>query len=147
MAREALVGHVPLAGAHGMVRADSPEACAKYYEALVRDLLGPDLAIDLTLLGMGPDGHTASLFPGEPAVFEREHLVVAAKAGMGVRDRITMTPPLLNRSRLVLFLVAGADKAEPRRRVMEGPEDWSVTPTQAIARHAPNVEWFLDSEA
>ncbi|MGV3617143.1 MAG: 6-phosphogluconolactonase [Fimbriimonas sp.] len=147
MAREALIDHVHLAGAHGMVRGDSPEKCADYYDALVRDLLGPDLAIDLTLLGMGPDGHTASLFPGQPSVHERERLVVAAKANMGVPDRITMTAPLLNRSRLVLFLIGGADKAAPLRRVLEGPEDWDETPTQAVARHAPRVEWFLDEAA
>lgn len=147
MAREALTEKVPLAGAYGMVRAETPEASAEAYESLIRDLLGKDLAIDLTLLGMGPDGHTASLFPGQPSVHETERLVIAAKANMGVPDRITMTAPLLNRSRLVLFLIGGADKAEPLKRVMEGEENWDETPTQAVARHAPNVEYFLDEAA
>jgi 6-phosphogluconolactonase len=147
MAREALTDYVPLAGAYGMVRAGTPEASADAYKALVRDLLGEDLAIDLTLLGMGPDGHTASLFPGQPSVHEKGRLVIAAKANMGVPDRITMTAPLLNRSRLVLFLIGGADKAGPLRRVVEGEENWDETPTQSIARYAPNVEYFLDAAA
>jgi 6-phosphogluconolactonase len=147
MAREALTDHVPLAGAYGMVRAETPEASADAYEALIRDLLGEELAIDLTLLGMGPDGHTASLFPGQPSVYEKDRLVIAAKANMGVPDRITMTAPLLNGSRLVLFLIGGADKAEPLKRVVEGEENWDETPTQAIARHAPRVEYFLDEAA
>lgn len=147
MARETLTEHVPLAGAYGMVRGATPEDAADAYEALVRDLLGDELAIDLTLLGMGPDGHTASLFPGQPSVHERDRLVIAAKANMGIPDRITMTAPLLNRSRLVLFLIGGADKAEPLQRVLEGSEDWDETPTQSVARYAPNVEFFLDEAA
>lgn len=149
MARVALLDHVPIPAAniHGMYQDGGLEQAAAAYEAMLREELGPRLALDLTMLGIGPDGHTASLFPGEPAVNESERLVVAGKGHAGVSERITMTPPLLNRSRTVLFLVAGADKADPMQRVLDGPEDWAITPSQSVARHAPNVTWFLDRAA
>ncbi|AIE87464.1 6-phosphogluconolactonase [Fimbriimonas ginsengisoli] len=149
MARETLVSRVPIpeANVHGMYAPGGPDAAASAYEDLVRSLLGDELAIDLTLLGLGPDGHTASLFPGRPSVHETDRLVIAAKANAGVEDRITMTVPLLNRSREILFLAAGADKADAVRRALDAPENWDETPSQAVARHAPNVVWFLDEAA
>jgi 6-phosphogluconolactonase len=146
MAREVLIRHIQPAGAHGVVRADSAEACADYYEELVRELLGPDLALDLALLGLGTDGHTASLFPHQPAVHEDERLVVATGGGVGIAERITMTVPLLRRSRKIWFLVAGEDKGPALRRTLESDEDWNGTPAQAVARHA-NVTWYLDRAA
>jgi 6-phosphogluconolactonase len=149
MARKALLDHVPIPAenVHAMYQPGGVESAAAAYEALVRTELGNDLALDLTLLGIGPDGHTASLFPGEPAVREKQRLVVAGVGHAGVSERITMTPPLINRSKTVLFLVAGPDKAEPMRRILFGPEDWDQTPAQAVARHAANVLWLLDSAA
>jgi len=149
MARTALLDHVPIppGNVRGMYIPGGVEKAAAAYEALVRSELGEHLAMDLTLLGIGPDGHTASLFPGEPAVHETERLVIAGIGHAGVSERITMTPPLLNKSRRVVFLVAGADKAEPMRRVLNGPENWDQTPSQAVARHAPAVLWLLDKPA
>ena len=149
MARKALLSHVPIPpeNIHGMYEEGDPETAAADYETLIRRELGPELALDLTMLGIGPDGHTASLFPGEPAVHEKARLVVAGLGHAGVAQRITMTPTLLNRSRYVLFLVAGADKAAPMKRILEGPENWEETPSQAIARHAPNVIWLVDQAA
>jgi len=149
MARLALLDRIPIPAinVHGMYRPGGVESAASAYEALIRSELDAELALDLTLLGVGPDGHTASLFPGEPAVHETDRLVVAGIGHAGVSERITMTPPLLNRSRTVMFLVAGADKREPLSRIFDGPEDWDATPSQAIARHAPNLVWMLDSAA
>jgi 6-phosphogluconolactonase len=149
MARTALLDKIliPAENVHGMYSEGGVEAAAASYEEIVKQGLGPELKLDLTLLGLGPDGHTASLFPGEPPVHETERLVVAGIGHAGVSERITMTPPLLNRSRTVLFLVAGADKSGPMKRVLEGPEDWEETPSQAVARHAPNVVWLLDQAA
>lgn len=149
MARETLLSLVPTAEAHifGMYAEGGPEVAADRYEALVRDLLGEEAAIDLTLLGLGPDGHTASLFPGRPSVHETERYVLAAKANMGIEDRITLTVPLLNRSREVLFLAGGADKEDAVYRAVEGPENWDETPSQAVARYAPNVAWIVDAPA
>lgn len=145
MARETLLSHVPVPESqiHGMVKSDDVAADALAYEALVRDLLGEELAIDLTFLGIGPDGHTASLFPGRPSVHETERLVIDAKANMGVEDRITMTVPLLNKSREILFLVAGADKAEASQRALHGEENWDETPSQAVVRYG-KVRWLTD---
>lgn len=149
MARAALLDVVPIPpeNVHGMYREGGVEGAAIAYEDLLRSELGEELALDLTLLGIGPDGHTASLFPGEPAVHELVRFVVSGIGHAGVAERITMTPALLNRSRNVVFLVAGADKAEPMQRVLHGPEDWDKTPSQAIARHAPKILWLLDKPA
>ncbi len=149
MARTALLNQVPIPekNIHPMYSEGGVEAAAAKYEEVVRKELGPDLSFGLLLLGIGPDGHTASLFPNEPAVHETKRLVVAGLGHAGVAERITMTPPLLTRARTILFLVAGADKAEPMKRVLEGPENWQETPSQAIARHAPNVIWYLDKSA
>jgi len=149
MAREALIEHVPIPAenVHGMYREGGFQDAAAQYELLLREELGTDLRLDLTLLGVGPDGHTASLFPGEPAVHEKERLVVAGLGHAGVSDRITMTPPLINRSRAVMFLVAGADKAAPMARILSANENWDETPAQAVARHAPNVIWLVDKVA
>ena len=149
MARTALLDHIaiPAKNIHGMYVEGGVEAAAETYEAVVRSELGEALELDMAMLGIGPDGHTASLFPGEPPVLETVRLVVNGLGHAGVAERITMTPPLLNRSRLVLFLVAGADKAGPMKRILEGPEDWKETPSQAVARHAPNVVWLLDQSA
>jgi 6-phosphogluconolactonase len=149
MARTALLDSVPIPSEriHGMFTEGGVEAAAATYERLIVSELGADLALDLTFLGIGPDGHTASLFPGEPAVHEKRRLVVAGIGHAGVAERITMTPLLLNRSRLVAFLVAGVDKAEPMNRVLNGAEEWDKTPSQAVARHAENVIWLLDGPA
>ncbi|MDR3687785.1 MAG: 6-phosphogluconolactonase [Fimbriimonas sp.] len=149
MARAALISQIPIpeGNVHGMYVEGGVESAAHRYQNLLREQLGLESALDLTMLGLGPDGHTASLFPGEPAVHETERIVVAGLGHAGVSERITMTPPMLNRSRFIMFLVSGADKAAPLCRVLAGPEDWDGTPAQAIARHAPNVEWFVDRAA
>jgi 6-phosphogluconolactonase len=125
----------------------TPAEAAERYETRMRDLLGPDLTIDLVLLGIGPDGHTASLFPGDPSVHVQDRIVVASVASANARDRITMTPVLINKASEVLFLVAGADKADPLKRMTEGPIDFEQTPSQAIGRFAPNVLIFADRAA
>jgi len=149
MARMTLLSLVPVleSQVHGMYAEGGARWAASRYEEILREVLGPDLAIDLTLLGLGPDGHTASLFPGRGAVHETERLVISAKANVGVEDRITMTVPLLNRSRKVLFLAAGQDKVDAVYRAIEGPESWDETPSQAVARHATNVAWIIDEAA
>lgn len=149
MARETLLAEVPVPEEHifGMYADVEAEEAANRYEAIVRKLLGEHLAIDLTLLGLGPDGHTASLFPGRPSVHEMKRLVIAAEANAGVGMRITMTAPLLNASHEIHFLVAGGDKAEPLRRAIEGEENWDETPSQAVVRHAPHVKIFADAAA
>ena len=146
MARETLLDHVPIPPKQvfGMYRPGGPEGAAAAYEGAVRGLLGSSGELDLVYLGLGPDGHTASLFPGDPSVHEQTRWVVAGTASANARERVTMTPPLLTKARSVLFLIAGADKAEPLQRLLNGPLDLDQTPSQAVGRFAAHVEYFVD---
>jgi 6-phosphogluconolactonase len=120
MAREALLDRVPCGSVHRMeAELGAPEAATRY-EAALRDHFGAAEVpvLDLALLGLGADGHTASLFPGSPALRERRHWVMAAEGPPPAVERITLTPPVLERARSLLFLVAGEDKAEPLRRLL-----------------------------
>jgi 6-phosphogluconolactonase len=129
MAREALLdpliqaGALPPANVH-RVEAERPAAdAARHYEDALRRFFGPGLPMfDLILLGMGPDGHTASLFPHTPALEERSRQVVANPVAKLSTQRITFTYPVLDAAREVLFLVAGAEKAQPLWEVLRSPE-------------------------
>ena len=146
MARETLLDLVPIPAdqIHPMVQSDDPVKDAQSYEALLKDA---NLEIDLLLVGMGADGHTLSLFPGEPGVHEATRLVIAARAPVNAPVRITMTPVAANAAREVLFLITGADKAEAVQRCFEGPINLDETPSQALARFAPNLVAYLDKAA
>lgn len=102
---------------------------------------------DLVLLGMGPDGHTASLFPGTEAVLERDRLVVAPWVPKLGSFRITLTPVALNQADAVLFLVSGAEKADALAQVLEGPIDIQRLPAQVIQPVHGSVTWLLDRAA
>lgn len=104
---------------------------------------------DLALLGMGVDGHTASLFPGKPAVFEKDEPVAAVTAAYQDRpsERITLTPPVFNDAHLVLFLVAGADKAAALAAVLQGQKDIAHWPAQAIHPASGDLIWLVDKTA
>ena len=106
-----------------------PDAAADAYEAELRDAFGDGVPeIDLVLLGLGPDAHTASLFPNEDALGERERLAVGVETpGMApLVSRVTLTLPVLNAAREVMFLVKGEDKAEAARKAFAGPPDPSA---------------------
>lgn len=116
MARDALLSKVP-ATVHPM----PGESCdPESYERLLRDRLGPEPSLDLVLLGLGADGHTASLFPGDPAVEEGERWV--ARVARPDHPRLTLTLPVLDAARCALFLVAGAEKREALARLLEGDD-------------------------
>jgi 6-phosphogluconolactonase len=100
-------------------------------------------ALDLLLLGMGEDGHTASLFPGSPALTERAARVAVVTGPKPPNPRLTVTPPVLEAARTTLVLVSGAGKAEALARTLEGPLDPAVTPAQ-LARSGT---WIVDREA
>jgi 6-phosphogluconolactonase len=125
-----------------------PEAGAEAYEALVRDRLGEEPRWDLLLLGLGPDSHTASLFPGKPEVDVTDRLVVGVpEAGMEPQvPRITLTLPALNAARRVVFLVTGESKREAVRRAFGDPAD----PTSPAAHVRPTegeLTVYLDPAA
>jgi 6-phosphogluconolactonase len=122
MAVETLLSRVrvPRGAVHRIRGELEPARAAALYERTLRRVLGGATPrFDLALLGMGADGHTASLFPGSPALDERARLAVAAVSPNPPRDRVTLTLRALNAAREVVFLVAGAKKAEAVARVME----------------------------
>lgn len=102
---------------------------------------------DLVLLGMGPDGHTASLFPATDAVHEQRRLVVANRVERLNTERITLTAPVLNNAALVVFLVHGADKAEALKAVIEGPYEPDRLPAQLVRPTEGALVWIVDPAA
>ena len=103
---------------------------------------------DLILLGMGPDGHTASLFPNMPSLREQTRLVLATPPGHEpLVERLTLTFPVLNNGANVLFLVQKEDKADMVARVLEGPEDAAALPSQTVRPANGALTWFLDRPA
>jgi 6-phosphogluconolactonase len=151
MARETLLDRVPVpaANVHRIHGEDDPATAAEAYEATLRALLRRPAAarIDLILLGLGEDGHTASLFPGSAAVHEQTRWVMAAQAAAGSMWRITLTPAVINAAAEVLFLVSGAAKAGILRRVLEGPRRSDELPAQAIEPSNGRVRWCVDAGA
>ena len=127
------------------------DAAARAYERALVTALGSPPVFDLVLLGMGPDGHTASLFPGSPALAETARWVVANPVTSplvhGSTTRITLTAPALNAARKIWFLVAGADKAATLAQVLEGPRDSTRYPSQLIAPRSGDLVWFVDAAA
>ena len=149
MARAALLDHVaiPAENIHRMRGEDPPEAAAEAYAAELRNALGDDGRLDLVLLGLGQDAHTASLFPGLAAVTEKQRTVMASYVEFVGMWRLTLTPPTINAARRVAFLVSGADKAEIMRRVLQGPRQPVVLPAQAVRPAERPASWLIDAGA
>ena len=149
MARETLLSHVPIPPENilRMHGEDPPDAAADLYAVEMAERLGPEGRIDLNLLGLGDNGHTASLFPGLAVVTERERWVMAAYVEVVGMWRITMTPPVINASRRVVFLVSGAKKAEIVARVLQGPPNPIVLPAQVIRPALAPALWLMDAPA
>jgi len=153
MTREALLDHVPLKPEqiHRMQGELEPQAAADDYESALRSsfhLENSDLPrFDLLALGMGPDGHTASLFPHTAALHERNRLVVANQVPQKDTWRITLTWPVINNASSVFFLIAGADKADVLNKVLTGPRDPETFPSQLIWPHSGILTLILDKAA
>jgi 6-phosphogluconolactonase len=122
------------------------DAAARDYERLLCALLGTPPRLDLVLLGLGTDGHVASLFPAHAALRERRRFVVATPAP-SLAPRLTLTLAALDAARAVIFLVTGAHKAAIVRRVLYGAETPGEVPAQAVAARAGRVVWFVDRAA
>jgi 6-phosphogluconolactonase len=121
---------------------DDPAAAAAAYEQELRDV-----TLDLVLLGLGPDGHVASLFPHAPALDERERLVVAAEPKLEpFVERVTLTPPPLRAARLIVFLVTGEAKADAVARALAGPPE-AATPGSLIRAENGETRAILDRAA
>lgn len=128
-----------------------PEEAAADYEAELRRHFGLAEAelprFDLAYLGMGADGHTASLFPGTEALEERRHLAVAQWVEKLGAHRITLTCPVFNNAACILLLVTGGEKAETLREVLEGATDPPRYPVQLIRPESGEVLWYVDKAA
>ncbi len=153
MTREALLDHVPLrpAQVHRMEGELEPEVAASRYESELRNSLRLEGAesprFDLVALGMGDDGHTASLFPHTAAIHEMNRLVTANHVPQKDTWRITLTWPVINHASSVFFLIGGADKAERVREVFMGPRDPERLPSQLIWPSSGILTLFLDKAA
>lgn len=155
MAKATLLSHVPVPAnqVHRMQaeRADLDAAASEYEAEIARTLAAqpPDEppAFDLILLGLGTDGHTASLFPYTQALRERTRWAVANYIPALKANRLTLTTPILNQAATVLFLVSGIEKATALQAVLEGPPDPERLPAQLIRPVAGRVVWLVDQAA
>ncbi len=131
---------------------EDPAVAAQEYEQTIRSLTQnhvPEIPrIDLVLLGIGEDGHTASLFPGTAALQERRALVTVGQSPAGIRSRLTLTFGVLNRAAVVLFLVTGSGKAEMVRRIIESESEADRSlPASRISPEGGRLVWMLDQSA
>lgn len=151
LARAAWLEHVPIpaanvcrvCGEHGATQA------AAEYEARLRTFFAgePRPRLDLVLLGLGEDGHTASLFPGSLALQERDHWVAAVSAPKPPPERVTLTLPAINAAAHILFLVSGAGKADILRQVLQGSRQPEALPAERVAPTAGDLCWLVDAAA
>jgi 6-phosphogluconolactonase len=154
MANEAMLSHVPVPPQNvHRIKGENPDAsqAASEYARELRDCFGRGHVklpcLDFILLGMGADGHTASLFPGSAALHETNEWVAANWVEKFHTHRITMTPPLLNNGNCVAFLVQGEEKAESLRAVLYGERNPDLYPSQLIQPAHGECYWLIDRGA
>jgi len=154
MAQEAMLSKVSLSPQQvARIKSEYADAqqAAREYEQTLRDFFhlaaGQLPRFDLVLLGMGPDGHTASLFPGTRALREGKRLVVSNWVEKLGTDRITITVPVLNNAARVLFLVQGEEKASALKAVLDGPRNPGQLPAQLIQPASGQLLWLVDKAA
>lgn len=154
MVNEAMLSRVPVPPANVFrVEAENPDAsaAAAAYEQTLRKFFQVDAngvpQFDLILLGMGPDGHTASLFPGTDGLKEKSRLVIANWVEKLKTHRLSFTLPVLNAAHCVAFLVSGTDKAPALKAVLEGNEPGEQYPAKLVHPKDGKLIWFLDRAA
>lgn len=153
MVKETLLakGRIPAANVHRIRGEIDPAQAAEDYEAELRKFfdIGPTRVprFDLVILGLGPDGHTASLFPGTTALKEETHLVVANSVPKLNTRRITLTLPVLNAAAQIMFVVSGKEKADVVRKAVRGDDKGNLLPAQAVQPTSGRLLWLLDQDA
>lgn len=150
MAHEALLARVPVPAEqiHRMRGEDEPQRAALDYARILEEEFDETPPrFDLILLGMGEDGHTASLFPDSTALDDAEHLVVAPFVEKFKAHRLTMTFRTINAGRSVMFLVSGKAKAETLRAVLEGEREGRRYPAQLVQPASGELAWLIDEAA
>ena len=154
MTKEAMLSKAPVPASNvHRIKSENPDAgaAAKGYERELRSFFklraGQVPRFDIVLLGLGPEGHTASLFPGTKALREKKRLVVSNWVGKFYTDRITLTVPVFNQAHEVVFLVCGDDKALALKGVLEGRHEPDQLPAQLIRPKRGKLLWLLDGAA
>jgi 6-phosphogluconolactonase len=152
MARDAMIAHAPIPpeNVHGIPFAGSAAEAAQEYERTLKAYHGgaaldPTRPLfDIVLLGMGPDGHTASLFPGKPALTEKQRWVIdVPEPGLNPFPRISLTFPALNSAKSLAFVAAGPDKTAMMRRVLAGEQELPSAHISPVGE----LVWFVDRAA
>jgi 6-phosphogluconolactonase len=138
---------IPAARIFRMRGEGEPHAAAAEYAQLLSDALGARPRFDILFLGMGPDGHTASLFPGTLAGVDDTKLVVANRVEKFSTWRLTLTPHVINDARSVVITCGGAEKAAALHGVFDGPRDLSTYPIQLVAPVDGELVWLIDEPA
>jgi 6-phosphogluconolactonase len=143
-AHHAMLGKVgiPEGNIHRMRGEMPPEEAALAYEALIADV-----TFDVIQLGMGNDGHTASLFPNTAVIHEQKRRVASLYVPHMDSWRITLTPPAINAAREVIFMISGGEKAEVLRQIFHGPYEPDRLPSQIINPSSGKFTWVLDEAA
>ncbi|MGH9661169.1 MAG: 6-phosphogluconolactonase [Bryobacteraceae bacterium] len=143
--------HLPRRNIHRIPAELPPEMAAGQYVGDLRQFFGLDRDelphFDVVQLGMGADAHTASLFPGEPLIDDREGVAAAVYSETATQWRITLLPGVLLAAKHSVFLVTGADKAGAVRAVFHEEYDPKRYPAQVVSHHGRRVAWFLDAAA
>jgi 6-phosphogluconolactonase len=145
-----LLGHIdiPVINIYPILVDISPEEAAEKYERTIKEIFGIDPpCFDLIFLGLGENGHTASLFPGSDVVFENTRLVREVYVAEQNMFRITMTPLLINKAHNIVFLVEGENKARILKTVLSGTLHPEKFPAQIIIPENGNLYWFIDKKA
>lgn len=153
LANETLIARVPIPAenVYRMKGEEDPQIAAFDYEQALRKFFGLSgrglPRFDLIFLGLGEDGHTASLFPGSEVLPEKRRLVCAAYVKSFKSNRLTLTLPVLNHAANVFSLVAGEDKASALRDVLHGKDNLHLLPAQGIRPKKGRLVWFVDEAA
>src|ERR671916_998175 len=149
MADEALLSRVPVGSVHRMRGESPPAEAAATYEEELREFFGPNgvPSLDLILLGLGEDGHTASLFPETSALEVTDRWVVANPVLKLETTRLTLTIPAINAAKAVTFLVAGEGKAGALSEILEGDADPRAYPAKLVRPEDGDLIWMADRAA
>jgi 6-phosphogluconolactonase len=152
MAREKLLDHVPVppGNIHPVACADSASSGARNYESLLRSFFEDrPKSFDLVFLGLGTDGHTASLFPGTPAVLEKDRWVTEIYSEKEAIHRVTLTAPILNQALVSAFIVSGASKAGVLRDLLTHRPESERFPARLIKPdcYGGKLYWLVDEDS
>jgi 6-phosphogluconolactonase len=138
---------IPATRVHRMRGEDDPSAAAADYDSALQRELGATPRLDLIQLGMGPDGHTASLFPGTTRSIDPLKHCIAHYVPKFDRWRITLTPRTINAAHAVMITAGGAEKSDALRAVLEGPHEPDIYPAQLVRPTSGNLRWLVDAAA